>query len=245
MHGDAMAGLNLGDNWTPRTRNVLLALFAVYVAQLLLPGTLEAWLAWQPFGKGFLPWQPLTSFVLGGPTPLAACLEWLALFFLLAPVERGLGVRDAWVGILVAWGVAVTLSLGLAGLGVVGVPPGGYLGVAPLVAALVGFFGWSHPGARILLAFVIPVRADLVAWATGLLSFLYLLYARDLGSALAFGGWAGAWGWMRLGGTGALRRWGLLARRRRIERDLRKFEVIDGGRAGGGPRRTKPEEWVN
>ncbi len=245
MHGDAMAGLNLGDNWTPRTRNVLLALFAIYVAQLLLPGVLEAWLAWQPFGQGFLPWQPITAFALGGPTPFAACLEWLAVFFLLAPVERGLGKRDAWFGILAAWTAGVALGLVLTTVGAVGVPSGGYLGLAPLLAALVAFFGWANPGARILIAFILPVRADLVAWATGLLSFLYLLYARDLGSALAFGAWAGAWAWMRLGGTGALRRWGLHARRRKIERDLRKFEVIDGGRTAGGPRRTKPEEWVN
>ena len=245
MQGNAMAGLNLGDNWTPRTRNVLLALFTLYVAQLLLPGVLETWLAWQPSGQGFLPWQPLTAFVLGGPTPFTACLEWLAVFFLLAPVERGLGTRDAWFGLGAAWASAVVLGLVLTAVGAVTVPAGGFLGLAPLLAALVGFFGWANPGARILLAFIIPVRADLVAWATGLLSFLYLLYARDLGSALAFGAWAGAWAWMRLGGTGALRRWGLHARRRKIERDLRKFEVIDGGRASGAPRRTKPEEWVN
>lgn len=244
MHGDPMAALNLGGNWTPRTRAVLLALFAIYVAQLVVPGVLEAHLAWQA-GGAFRPWQPATAFLLGGPTPVSALLEWVALFFLLTPVERALGVRDTWLGAALAWACGTAFAGGLQAAGLVAVPAGGWLGLAPLLAALVSWFGWANPTARILLMFVIPVRADLLAWATGLLSFLFLLYARDLGSALALGAWMGAWAWLRMGGTGAMRRLGLAWRRRRITRELRRFEVIDGGRTGGGARRSKPEEWVN
>jgi membrane associated rhomboid family serine protease len=234
--------MNLGDNWTPLTRNLIVGLFVLYVGQLLAGDAVTAALAWQPFGAGFLPWQPLTNVLLAGD-PTSACLGWLGLFFLVAPVERALGTSGLARAVLASWVGAVALGLAVASLGR---PDGAVLGLAPILTALVSLFGWSHPGANILLFFVIPIRAELIAWGTGALSFLWLLVAltrggaSPTGSALALGAWVGALAWSRLG-SGEVRRLQLAWKRRNVERQLRKFEVIEGGRAAP-PRSRKHDE---
>jgi hypothetical protein len=243
--------MNLGDNWTPLTRNVLLSLFALYVL-LLLAGasaTGEAavhTLTWRPFGEGFQPWQPLTAFFVGhGAAVTSTCLEWLMVFFLLAPVERTLGRGALGRAMLVSWLAAVALGLAASAAGR---PDAAFMGLAPLLAALVSLFGWVHPGANILLFFVLPIRAELIAWGTGVLSFLWLLVAITrpeaaslLSSALSFGAWLGAFAWSRLDG-GEIRRLQLAWKRKRIERELRRFEVIEGGRSTT-PVRRKDENF--
>jgi hypothetical protein len=234
--------MNLGDNWTPLTRTLIVGLFVLYVLQLLAGEGATQTLAWQPFGAGFLPTQPLTSFLIAGD-PTSACLGWLGLFFLVAPVERALG-RSAFArAALASWLGAVALGLAVASLQMADVA---VLGLAPLLAALASLFGWAHPGANILLFFVIPIRAELIAWGTGALSFLWLLVAltrpgmaSPLGSALAFGAWLGALAWSRLG-SAEVRRLQLAWRQRRVQRELRRFEVIEGGRTSPPRKRDEP-----
>ena len=243
--------MNLGDNWTPLTRNLIVGLFVVYVVQLLAGTTVEAALAWQPFGAGFAPWQPLTAFLLASD-PTSAIFGWLGIFFLVAPLERALGRGALARAVLVSWlgAVLVGVATGLAvkGSATLGLGDAAFVGLTPLLAALVALFGWSHPGANILLFFIIPIRAELIAWGTGALSFLWFLvaltrpgYASPLGSSIALGAWLGALAWSRTG-RGEIRRLQLAWKRRRIERDLRRFEVIDGGRSGSGPRRQRQDE---
>ncbi len=81
------------------------------------------------------------------------------------------------------------------------------------------------------------------------MSFLYLLYSRDVGSALGFFSWGGAYLWTGVR-NGALRRAQLQWKRSRIERQLRRFEVIEGGRGdadtkGRRSARKEPNDWVN
>jgi hypothetical protein len=244
-----MPGLNLGDNWTPLVRNVVGVLFVVYVAQLLTGGRLEALLAWQPMGDGFRPWQPLSSFLLSGPDPLGAFFEWLGVFFLVGPLERLLGRRSLFGAVGASLAASVPLALLGQWLGVLGVAGGAVLGIEPLLVALVALFGFTMPSAQFLFMFVIPMRAAWLAWGTGLLSFLYLLYSRDVGSALAFFSWGGAWLWTGVR-NGALRRAQLQWKRARIAREQRKFQVIEGGRGDDAPNgrrsaRREPNDWVN
>lgn len=238
-----LPGLDLGSNWTPLTRNVIVALFAIYVAQLLSNGVLVQLFAWQPFGQGFQPWQVATAFLLGGPTPFSAVLDWLVLFFLLAPVDGLLGRRGLVQALGTAWVVSVVVSAALLAGGLVS--PVVFLGIGPLLTALVALFGFSVPHAQFLLFFIIPVRAIWFAWGSGLLSFLNLLYARDLGSSLLFFAWAAASVWLAVR-NGALRRYQLRWKKRSIERKLSRFEVIEGGRTESRPKRGRdPGDWVH
>lgn len=232
--------VRLGPSMTPLTRNVLIGLVALYVVQVILANwvrlpVLEV-LGWgSPWSERFpfRPWQPVTAFFLNGPTPFNALIEWLVLYFFLPPAEMTLGRRGLVRVLLVSWVAAVAVSLPLLYLGVVGVSMP-YLGLDCFLTALIVVFGLSQPHARILLFFVLPIRASWVAWGTGLVSFLYFLYSRELVSSVAFFGWCGAVLWM-YGGTNVLRRW--LDRRgpRRPRRKDSRFHVIDGGRDEGGP----------
>ncbi len=58
-------------NLAPATRAILLACIAAFVAQLALPGAVDAWFALWPPGSRFAPWQVLTyAFLHGGFTHL-------------------------------------------------------------------------------------------------------------------------------------------------------------------------------
>jgi len=240
---NGLPGLDLGSNWTPLTRNVIVALFVIYVAQLLSGGVLTDLFAWRPFGGGFKAWQVATAFLLGGPTPFSAVLDWLVLFFLLAPVDGILGRRGLVQALGVTWASTVVVSTALLAAGLLS--PTVFLGIGPFLTALVAIFGFSMPNAQFLLFFVVPVRAVWLAWGSGLLSFLYLLYSRDLGSSLLFFAWGGAsvWLWLR---NGALRRTQLRWKRKTIERKLARFEVIEGGRTERPAKRgSDPGDWVH
>lgn len=238
------SGLHLGDNWTPLARNVLVTLFAIYVVQLLVGDPMIALFAWHPFGAGFRPWQIVTAFLLGGPDPLSAVLNWLVLFFLLAPLDRLLGRKGLIRGIGVSWAVAVAVAMVLVATGIVR-QEGAFYGGSALLAALLALFGFLMPGATFLLMFIVPVKAGLIAWGTGLLSFLYLLYTRDLGAALAFFSWGGAWLFLNARGGGGVRRLMLRWKRHRIEKRLQKFEVIEGGKGREPTRRSGTDDWVH
>ncbi len=244
---NGLPGLDLGSNWTPLTRNVIVTLFAIYVVQLLSGGVIQDWFAWQPFGAGFRPWQVATAFLLGGPSPLSAVLDWLVLFFVLAPIDHLLGRRAMLQGLGAAWVVTVVVSSVLLALGAITITAP-FMGLGPALAALITVFGFLMPNAQFLLFFVVPVRAVWLAWGTGLLSFLYLLYSRDLGSSLLFFAWGGASLWMALRG-GGMRRLSLRWKKRQVERKLAHFEVIEGGRTTGTERPSKrgrdPGDWVH
>lgn len=210
-------------------------LFAIYVVQLLLRGTLEPWLAWQPLGAGFFPWQVFSAFLLNGE-PLNTVFDWMVLFFTIPTLERELGRRRLGNAMMTAWAFAVVAGLVLSAVGAVS---GIFVGLNPLAWALVALFGFLHPDARIMLFFVIPIRAGVLAWGTGLLTFLYMLYARDLGSTLGFFAWVGVYFWMRWG-DGLFRRLSLRFKRQRAARTVGRLEVFEGGRG-----RSRDNDWVN
>jgi membrane associated rhomboid family serine protease len=236
---------SLGANWTPLTRNVLVGLFVIYVVQLLSGGLLDRWLAWHPLQAGFLPWQPVTSFLLGGPTPINAIFDWLVLYFTIAPLESILGRKGLFQSVAVAWATAVAVGFLLAASGVVA-HGGAVYGLTPLIAALISLFGFLMPGATIMLFFVLPIKAIWIAWGTGLFTFLNLLYSRDLPASLAFFAWSGAWLFIALRG-GAMRRLKLRWKKAAIERKLARFEVIEGGRTGPtkSSKKSGTDDWVH
>lgn len=233
-----------GGGQTPLGRNVLIASICLYCVQVVL----ENWMAfpvtttlawWGPDSGSFRFWQPVTAFLLSGPTPLSAAIDWLVLYFFWSPVERQLGRRGLLRTLGAAWLAAVALTLPLLLLGgVQGRSP--YLGPTCFLTALVAVFGLANPTATILLI-VLPVRAVWITWGSGILAFLFFLYARDVASAVAFFGWAGAVASF-LGGRTLRRTWLRVQERwyrSRLDRTRQKarsrFTAIPGGRDDDGP----------
>ncbi len=208
---------------------ILGVLAGLYVLQVVL----EQWmglpvvarLAWWDGASGlFRPWQPATAFLLNGPDPLGAVIDWVVLFFLLPPTLSIFGRRGVTGASAAAWACAtvVTLVLQLVRILQPGASP--FLGLEPFITALLLLFGLSRPDARILLFFVLPIRAGWVAWGTGAVAFLVFLYSRGTGASLAFFGWCGALAWLR--GRGALAR---LGSRRPPRRSPGRLRVLPGG----------------
>jgi membrane associated rhomboid family serine protease len=156
-------------------------------------------------------------------------------YFFFPTAQQELGTRGTLRVLGVSTATAIVLALALQ---FVGALHGGsvFLGIHAQLAALLVIFGLTRPSATILLFFVLPIRASIVAWGTGLLSFLFLITRRDLGSAVAFCAWLGAVaeiaGRPRL--TVAWLRWRLRRSSPRPGSSAR-FHVIDGGRKQDPP----------
>lgn len=222
-----------GIEFTELTKRALIVLVSLYIVQLILTYWLHfevgTWLYLNRFGEGsWYPWQPLSSLLFNSPSPLGAAFDWLILLFFLGPCERLMGRRKLLVGLGISAVIAAlfTFALDVAGALTMSVP---FVGLNPLLTALLVFFGLTLPNATIRLWFVLPVKAAWFAWGSGLLSLLYFLASRDLDSTMALGGWIGAFIVMKVGPDEwqkILLRW----RARNVEKELEKFTVIDGGR---------------
>ena len=228
----------MGPQLTPFTKQLLIGLAGLYVAQLLLENWLGvpvvrslAW--WSIHSPSFGAWQPITAFFVNTPgEPIWVVVQWIVLAFFIPPAEAALGRR----GLLEAWawaavgGIGVTLALNFLGA-VGGATP--YLGLAAVLESLIVIFGLSRPNAQILIFFVLPVRASWVAWGSGLLTFLYFLSSRDLASSVSLFAWGATVAYMYRGrlrphfvgrGGGGNK-----------PRGSSRFNVIDGGRDDNGP----------
>ena len=99
---------------------------------------------------------------------------------------------------------------------------------------------WAHtPQSRGQSLFVLPVQASIFAWGTGLITGLLFLAAPSLGSAQHFGSWLGLMGWWYGMGPGSKAR-KLKGKARKIEKDLSRFTVLDGGQSD-----SNRDDWVN
>jgi len=226
-------GGGFGVRVTPLARGVLIALVSIYVAQLVavhwLRLPIDRWLYLWPVGSGnWAPWQPFTALLLNNHIqPLVAALDWLMLAFFIAPVQDLLGTQRFKKAIATSVVIAVVATTLLDLTGAL-LPHSQFVGLNPIITALIVLFGLSIPHARILLFFVIPIRAGWVAWGSGLIILLYFLSQRDLGSSLALFGWVGAWAWLNSGDW-----WTRLRRRKQardMEKELSRFTVLQGGR---------------
>lgn len=220
-------------------RNLCGGLLALYVAELVartagLPVDL---LAWFPLRGGFAPWQPLTRFLVQGGDPgtvLRVVIGLAAIWFGLPQLDRGLVARAA-----VAAAVGGTVvAFALDALGILG--PFADLGwTTPLFGTFV-LYGLLRPDAQILAYFVLPVTGRALVWGALGIAALMFLAQRSLGTADALGAWLGVWLWFRTLGPGGHKR-RLRARGRAIEKELSRFQVIEGGNRA--PSRDDP--WVN
>ena len=191
-----------GIDITELTKRALIALIALYIVELLLVFwfkiDVSRWIFLNRLGPSWMPWQLLTAQLFNHLSPLGAIFDWIILVFFLGPVERLMGRKKLLTSLgIVALGAGfVTTALDALGAVAVDTP---FVGLNPVITALVVFFGLTLPNATIRLFFVLPIKAAWFAWGSGLIALLYFLAARDLGSAMAVSGWVMAFGVMKVG----------------------------------------------
>jgi hypothetical protein len=93
------------------------------------------------------------------------------------------------------------------------------------------------PNGIIQLFFVLPVRAIWFVWGSIAIAGLSFLAAPTLATADAVGAWLGVMGWYHYLGPGRRRR-ELTRQAAGIERELLRFQVLEGGK-------DDPDEWIH
>ncbi len=223
----------------PWHRWLLGGLFGLYVLELVLANTpLPLYsLAWWPFEQGFGVWQPLTRFLVQGAdrrVVFNVLFSLVVLYFFLPAMESMFRRRD--LGFAVAAGAVggtlLPLVLNAVGLVASGMPA---LGWGPLTLVLPVLFGLHRPDQDILLL-VFPIKARWFLWGALVVALLSILVERTLDTWQELGVWLGAVGWYQLLGPGRRKR-DLRARAAGIERELSRFQVLDGGRGTPRPQR--------
>jgi hypothetical protein len=230
MRGDATAEVFGLPPIHPWIRNLMIGLFGLYVAELIgvnaVGQGLYSLLALHPVGDGFAPWQLLTRYLVQGPQVMSVMFGLLMLYFALPLMDRFFS-RSQLLQVLAAMFVGGTvLSLGLAALGIVG---GLALGWGMVLTGLFALVGLAMPSMEFRLFFLIPVRASYFVWGAGVIAGLLLLASPSLSSADYLGSWLGVVAWWYLLGPGGRRR-KLIQQSKKIEKELMKFQVIQGGR---------------
>lgn len=222
--------------FTPRTKKLLIGLLILYIVeiiagQIFLPLSTFAWNV-----QSFNIWQPITSFfILDTPpfSPMRFLLSMLGIVFFMPPAEqvykkRGLiRIFTLSAGLSIAFG-ALCMVTGIVNMGMV-------YGLEAFIAALLAVFCFTRPNATILLFFVLPIKAEWIGWFSGLISFLFLIASRDLGSAIHLSGWAAGLVFLAMKRKGPLKTVykNTLGRRRAAKKPF-DFKVFEGGKKDDG-----------
>ena len=229
-------------------RNVLIGAGVLYAVELfanLSQPDLVRSLAWLPFGYGFQWHQPFTRYLVQGGDPFSFLLSLLVLYFFLPLVWTQFKGQRLWVILGSVFLGSLFFGLITDGLGILRATnplrPGasGAWGWTTLSTACVALFGLLKPKATVNLFFVLPVQAGIFAWGTGIIWLLYFLYTPSLGTGQHLGAWLGLMAWWYGFGPGSKTR-RLKAKGRKLEKDLRRFKVLEGGQSD-----NNKDDWVN
>jgi hypothetical protein len=211
-------------------KQLLIGLFVVYVAELVLnaAGLPILALAWYPTGQGFAPWQLLTRFLVQGPGVVGVLVALFVAWFIIPVLEQVLR-RDQLAEATAAMAAGATIlplvadATGLFQGSVI-------LGWTSFITGWVVLFGLAQPDGEVRLYFVLPVTGRMIVWGSLGLYALFLLAAPVTASLEPIGVWAGAYAWWSYRGPGARQRY-LRQQAGKVERELRRFEVLDGGKS--------------
>ena len=181
---------------TPITKKVLIALLVLYIVEMIAHQTglfnISSFV-WNS-DKGFQLWQPLSCFFMldvphpntGNFSPFRVLIDMLMVAFFLPPTE--ISYRRKGLYKVIAFTVGLSVLLG-AIFSVTGIAMGYAYGIEAFLSAFLAVFCFSRPRASILLFFILPVKAEWIGWATGLISLLFLIATRDLNFVLHLSGW--------------------------------------------------------
>lgn len=234
----------------PGVRNLLIVLGVLYVVELIvsnfvLPNSsmLYVWLAWSPsFAEPpwLTPWQPITKYLVQGPSPFGVLMTLMVVYFFLPWVlDRFVPKQVSQLAIAVMLGCLVA---GLVWTGITyiafsaGVPAsagwlgGMAMGWQPFVAGMVAAFALANPNGTINFMFVLPMKAMYLLYLDLLLVGLFFLASPSIATFEHFGAIGAVYLWFQLLGPGATRR-RFKKKGKAIEKEL-KFRVYDGGRQG-------------
>ena len=221
----------------PWMQRILMGLFGLYVIELMASniGLPVGALAWRPVGMGFSPHQLLTRFLVQGNSVFSVLISLLVLYFFLPAIDRLYARRQVIQSLVcaVAGGTALALFFDVIGF----LNPGSTFGWSVLLMPMVVLFGLGMPNGIVHLFFILPVRAIWFVWGSIAIAGLSFLAQPALATADAVGAWCGVMGWYHYMGPGRRRR-ELTRQAASIERDLRRFQVREGGK-------TDPDEWVH
>lgn len=224
-------------------KQLLGGLLALYVVELVLSatGAPVQLLAWLPLGQGFAPWQPLTRFAVQGPSVLNVLIALAVAWFVFPALDQLLRREQLGEATLAMAAAATVLPLTAELAGVLS--PGIIVGWTSLVGGWIVLFGLARPDGEVRLYFVLPVTGQMIVWGMLGIEVLMLLAAPNTASLEPIGVWVGAWAWWNYRGPGARRRH-LRREGARVERELRRFQVLDGGRSDSqdGPNR---DGWIH
>lgn len=221
----------------PWMRQLLIGLFGLYAVELLAGniGFSFSYLAWRPFGYGFAPYQLVTRFLAQGGEVFGVLLSLLVLYFFLPAIDR-LYNRQQLIqcfGCAIVAGSAIALTGDTLGL----LLPAPSMGWSVLIMPLVVLFGLGMPNGVVQLFFVLPIRAIWFVWGALAIALLSLLAQPTLATADALGSWLGVMGWFNYLGPGRRRR-ELTRNAASIERELGRFQVLEGGK-------QDPDDWIH
>lgn len=228
----------------PWMRNLLIGLFAAYVLELILANLRVPVdvLRLFPFDAGFAWFQPITRFVVQGREAAVNVLISIAVLYFFLPVLPRLLGRRQWVEALGASAlVATVLPMGIDALDLL--PGAVRTGWDVLIPAIVVIFGLVQPKATIQLMFVLPVQASIFVWATLFFAVFFLLVSPTTASVEPVGAWIGVVSWWQFRGPGSRRRQ-LLKKADKLERELQRFTVLDGGKAER-PQGSQGDDWIH
>ncbi|HHO52683.1 MAG TPA: hypothetical protein ENK18_17875 [Deltaproteobacteria bacterium] len=228
----------------PWQRNLLIALFGAYVVELVLHNLgipLYRFLPWYNWSGNFEIWQPLTRYLVQGADRGAVVQVLLSLFVLyfFLPAMDTITDHATLLRSILAGAIGGTLVPFV--LDLAGVVSGGVMGWSALVMVLPVLFGIARPDQDILLL-VFPIKARWFLWGSLVIALLFILVDRSLGSFEHLGVWLGVFGWWHTLGPGRRRR-DLRRQASGIERELKRFQVLDGGRSQGG--QGGSDDWIH
>ncbi len=232
---------------TGRGRRVVLALFVLYMVELVAQGAglpvallLRAPMSGVAGHDLMMSWNNLTSLALqpssagGVPNTLFALF---AVYMLWPGLEQLLGVRRLLeaLAFMVLGGLLVVNAVdALVAYGGVELGRAFLGGWSPLLIGTLCLFGLLNPSANILVYFVIPVPMWVFTWGSLAVALIGGLAAFGSGEdmlypAQALGIWLGAYVWYSARGPGGRRRY-LKSEAKKIERQLTRLRVLPGGR---------------
>lgn len=228
---------------SPWMRNLLIGLFALFAVELVLRnlGMPVDALAWRPFGEGFSLWQPLTRYLVQGGHAGAVynVLFGLLILYFVLPAVDSLLTRERTIRAVIAGAIGGTaLPLILDALFLDGSATQGW---TVLTTALFVLFGLSLPSGVIRLWFIIPITGQVIVWGIFGLELIFFLLNPSLRTAEGLGTWLGVYAWWHSLGPGGHRR-NLRRQARKVEKELRRFQVIEGGKQDD---QDRDDDWVH
>ncbi len=238
---DYPTGPSFASLFTVRVRWVLGVLVVLYVVQVGA-GDLAQLAALAPVVGGFRFWQPFTYPLYQGPAT-SAIMSWLVLGFLLESTWKTMGTRRLLLATAAAWFGATLCIVGVGALWA-GERSPLVFGLGWAAEAMIVWLALLNRGAHFRLFIGDPIPAMWVAYAFGVLTLLRAGIYRDLTSIHQVFVWCAAWSVLWVD-EDRWRWWRLLRRKKKLEAEASRFTVLEGGKSGERPRRSRDDNHLN